>query len=251
MSDLFNIATDMNLPDMANFYGGDIYRDAKPYPHTIIDQFFPEDVLKGVLKEFPEPKDWPEKWGRRDDIYQKKFGSRGSDLFGPQTKNLIDQLNSQPFLDFLGEVTGIKGLMSDPELVGAGLHQIARDGYLAIHADFNKAHHRDRRLNLLVYLNEEWEEGWGGHFEMWNADLTKKERAILPIFNRVVIFNTDETSYHGHPTPLRCPQERARKSIALYYYTRGVRDDKVSDNFRTNYVDTNWKVPEKKKYKFM
>lgn len=246
MSELFNIKTDINLLDIANFYGGNAYREAKPYPHTVIDGLFPPDVLNGVLKEFPDPKDWPAKWGRRDDPYQKKFGSKGTDLFGPCTKNLIDQLNSQPFLDFLTVATGIKGLMADPELVGAGLHQIARDGYLAIHADFNKAHHRDRRLNVLVYLNEEWDESWGGHFELWNQDLTKKEKAVLPVFNRVVIFNTDEKSFHGHPSPLKCPPDRSRKSLALYYYTKGVRDDGVSDKFKFEYVDTNWQTPKKK-----
>lgn len=230
---------------------GESYRSAKPYPHIVMDNFFHESMLNKVLEEFPSVENWPETWGKRSDPYQKKFGSKGRDLIGPVTNGFINTLNSQPFLDILTGLTGIEGLVADEELIGAGLHQIARDGYLAIHADFNKAHHRDRRLNLLVYLNEDWDESWGGHFELWNQELTKKERAILPIYNRVVVFNTDEKSFHGHPQPLRCPPERSRKSIALYYYTRGVRNDSVSDKFKFEYVDTNWQVPEKKKFKMM
>lgn len=241
MKSPFEIA-DLNLDPLAAFNN---YQSAQPYPHAIFDDFFPSDVLRMVVEEFPSPQNWPESWGKRTDEYQKKFGSRGRDLIGPHTINLIDQLNSAPFLAFLNHLTGIKDLVADHELAGAGLHQIARDGYLAIHADFNKAHHRDRRLNLLVYLNKDWQDEWGGHFEMWNADLTRRVQSVLPIFNRVVIFNTDETSYHGHPQPLRCPPERSRKSIALYYYTRGVRNDRVSEHFKSQYVDTNWKTPKR------
>lgn len=250
MSEQFNIAEAVDLESLVNL-NREAYQNAKPYPHIVMDGVFPDWALEKVLEEFPSPQDWPESWGRRNDVYQNKFGSRGRDLIGPFTNAFIDALNSQPFLDFLSGLTGIPGLVADHELIGAGLHQIARDGYLAIHADFNKAHHRDRRLNLLVYLNEDWDEAWGGHFELWNQDLTKKEKAVLPVYNRMVIFNTDEKSYHGHPQPLRCPVDRSRKSIALYYYTRGIRNDKVSDKFKFEYVDTNWKVPEKKKLKLM
>src|SRR3546814_13364087 len=52
-------------------------------------------------------------------------------------------------------------------------------------------------------------------------------RAVAPVFNRCVVFNTDSDSYHGHPDPLTCPEDRSRRSIALYYYTAspGIRDE--------------------------
>src|SRR5262249_39051246 len=105
--------------------------------------------------------------------------------------------------------------------VGGGLHQIEKGGFLKIHADFN--YHDKlklyRRLNLLVYLNKDWSEDYGGHFELWDTEMTKCEQRVLPVFNRCVVFTTTDTSFHGNPVPLTCPEGRTRKSIALYYYT--------------------------------
>jgi hypothetical protein len=94
---------------------------------------------------------------------------------------------------------------------------------LKIHADFNK-HPKtklDRRINILIYLNKEWKEEYGGHFELWNKDMTSCERKIKPDFNTLAIFSTSDFSYHGHPNPLLCPETMSRKSIALYYYSNG------------------------------
>jgi Rps23 Pro-64 3,4-dihydroxylase Tpa1-like proline 4-hydroxylase len=90
-----------------------------------------------------------------------------------------------------------------------------------VHADFNLYPRLNiwRRLNFLLYLNEQWDESWGGELELWNRTGKQKVRAIQPLFNRVVIFDTSNFSYHGHPHPLMCPPDRSRKSIALYYYT--------------------------------
>ncbi|HWB62556.1 MAG TPA: 2OG-Fe(II) oxygenase, partial [Chitinophagales bacterium] len=118
---------------------------------------------------------------------------------------------------------GIKNLVPDPVFEGGGLHQIKPGGYLKVHADFNK--HRgtglDRRLNVLIYLNENWDESYGGHFELWDKEMKNCEVKILPLFNRMAMFNTTDFSYHGHPNPLTCPPDRSRRSIALYYYSNG------------------------------
>ena len=123
----------------------------------------------------------------------------------------------------MSELTGIEDLLGDPYYEGGGCHQIKRGGFLKVHADFNK-HKRtglDRRLNVLVYLNKDWKEEYGGHFELWNADMTKGEKKILPLFNRMAMFSTTDFSYHGHPDKLNCPEDRSRRSLALYYYTNG------------------------------
>ncbi|MHB1424845.1 MAG: 2OG-Fe(II) oxygenase [Gemmataceae bacterium] len=97
-----------------------------------------------------------------------------------------------------------------------------RGGFLNIHADFTAhPHHRlwRRRVNVLLYLNENWPEEYGGHLEFWTKDMQRCFEKILPLFNRCVIFNADKDSFHGHPHPLACPSETTRKSIALYYYS--------------------------------
>jgi Rps23 Pro-64 3,4-dihydroxylase Tpa1-like proline 4-hydroxylase len=101
------------------------------------------------------------------------------------------------------------------------MHQIARGGFLKVHIDFNwyPRLKLERRLNVLIYLNENWKEEYGGYFELWNKDMTKSEVKILPVFNRMAMFTTGEESYHGHPDVLTCPEGMTRKSLALYYYT--------------------------------
>ncbi len=91
----------------------------------------------------------------------------------------------------------------------------------------------DRRLNLLIYLNKDWKEDYGGYFEMWNTEMTRCEKKVLPIFNRCVIFSTTDFSYHGHPEPLTCPEGWTRKSLALYYYSNGRPAEEISGDHST------------------
>lgn len=139
------------------------------------------------------------------------------------TRHFLYALNSSYFLRFLEQLTGIESLIGDPHFEGGGLHQIVSGGKLAIHADFNKhtSLGLDRRLNMLLYLNKDWKEDYGGYFELWDRNMCRMERRVAPLFNRVVIFTTSEHSYHGHPDPLACPSDMTRKSLALYYYTNG------------------------------
>lgn len=194
---------------------------ASPFPHTVIDGLFPEAMLRSVLGEFPAPRS--EGWERYDDPLQRKLGTRHEDRLGPNTRLLLRELNAAPFVHFLETLTGIEGLVADPWLDGGGLHQIERGGMLKVHVDFNK-HDRlrlDRRLNVLLYLNDDWDESWGGHLELWDTEMRRAERKVAPLFNRMVVFDTTDFANHGHPEPLACPPERQRRSIALYYYSNG------------------------------
>jgi 2OG-Fe(II) oxygenase superfamily len=191
----------------------------------VIDGLFADDVLERVLGEFPTTESVD--WKRYTDVAQHKLeanpGVIDTFAFGPATRQFLFELNAAPFLRFIESLTGIRGLISDPYYWGGGLHQIPSGGLLKIHADFNlhPTLKINRRVNVLVYLNKEWKEEYGGHLELWNREMTGCERRILPIFNRVVVFNTTDFSYHGHPDPIRCPADTPRRSIALYYYTNG------------------------------
>jgi hypothetical protein len=214
------------------------YMGAQPYPHICLDHFWDAGVLSRVAVEFPELGGKGDV--RFDDPNQRKLATRGEYRFGPETRALVHFLNSQPFLEFLSALTGIGGLIPDPYFIGGGFHEIRRGGFLKIHADFNRHPdlQLDRRINVLIYLNADWEEGWGGHFELWDREMTQCVQKFLPVFNRMVIFNTTDVSYHGHPDPLTCPGERSRRSLALYYYTNGrpggeVRaDNRITTQFR-------------------
>lgn len=210
------------------------YRSAQPFPHVVIDDFLPEEDLDLVLEEFLQAQD--EAWRRFDNPREKKLAERRETSFGPFTRHLLAaNLNSSVFLEFLESLTGIEGLIPDPYYEGGGLHQIVPGGFLKVHADFNwhKQLKLDRRLNVIIYLNREWKEEYGGHLELWNRDMTKCERRVLPIFNRCVVFSTTDFSYHGHPEPLTSPEGMTRKSLALYYYSNGRPAEELSDSHST------------------
>jgi hypothetical protein len=204
------------------------YRHAEPFPHVVLDDFLDPTVARQVLGEFP-PID-PSAWINWNHVNERKYGWRDRQHFPATIGQVVDELNSPRFIARLERLTGIAGLLADPSLEGGGLHQSARGGYLNIHADFTGHPHRPtwrRRVNLLVYMNEGWQDEYGGHLEFWSRDVKRCVQRILPVFNRAVIFNTDADSFHGHPEPLACPPHLTRKSLALYYFTAETRPFRV------------------------
>jgi len=204
------------------------YSEAKPFPHIVVDDFLNEEILSDVLDEFPGPE--AVNWGRFHNPSEKKLALRDETQMGHNTRRLFHSLNSSVFVSFLEALTGIEGLIPDPYLWGGGLHQIKKGGFLKVHADFNwySKLRLDRRLNILIYLNRDWKEEYGGHLELWNKEMTRCEKKISPIFNRCVVFTTTDHSFHGHPDPLNCLDNQTRKSLALYYYTNGRPADEAS-----------------------
>src|SRR5437867_1586438 len=200
----------------------DIYINAEPFPHVVLDDLFESEALDTVLREFPAPGDT--QWMRFDNPLEKKLGYyHERSRISSNVRNFLNDMNSFEMLLWLEALTGIDGLIPDPYFGGCGLHQIEPGGFLKVHADFN-VHPKlklDRRLNMLIYLNKEWREEYGGHLELWDRGGREACKRILPIFNSTVIFSTTDTSFHGHPHPLTSPPGVTRKSVSLYYYTAG------------------------------
>jgi Rps23 Pro-64 3,4-dihydroxylase Tpa1-like proline 4-hydroxylase len=205
------------------------YGRAQPYPHIVIDDFFDDWILDTILAEFPNPNE--KVWDRHDIPEEIKLQTKHERFIPLFTRQFLYALNSASFLKFLEELTGIEKLVGDPQFEGGGLHQIPAGGKLAIHADFSKQSYYglDRRLNLLVYLNKNWKEEYGGDFELWDHDMKRMITKVAPLFNRIVIFSTSRFSFHGHPNPLTCPPNVTRKSLALYYYTVGDAAKEATD----------------------
>jgi Rps23 Pro-64 3,4-dihydroxylase Tpa1-like proline 4-hydroxylase len=194
----------------------DFYKDADPFPHTIIDVVADSHKLNDVVNNFPTGG-----WWNYDNHFEKKEAQDKIERLQKPVRELLCELNSGPFITFLEQLSGVGGLLPDPLFRGAGCHQIRRGGKLSIHADFNwhpklKVY---RRVNVLLYLNKDWDRSWGGNLELWKRDMSQPVWEIEPFFNRMVIFNSDDTSFHGHPEPLMCPDHITRKSLAIYYYT--------------------------------
>ncbi len=226
----------------------DIYSHAKPFPHVVIDNFLPESVLENILSEFPPPD--AINWKKYDKAFEKKLGSTSELQMGEATRFLLYQLNSSIFIDFLEKLTGLEGLIPDPYFEGGGLHQIEKGGFLKVHVDFNR-HKKlplDRRINIIIYLNKDWQEEYGGYLELWNNNLTGCEKKVLPIFNRCLIFNTNDFTYHGHPEPLTCPEGLTRKSLALYYFSNGRPPEELKrdDHRSVFYTETGQEYQDEK-----
>lgn len=222
----------------------DAYRGAEPFPHIVLDELFENEELEKVLAEFPAP--GQTNWIRFNNPTEKKLGfHHQTSAIAEPVRRFLDRMNSWEMLQFLEELTGIQGLIPDPYFGGGGIHQIEPGGFLKVHADFN-VHPKlrlDRRLNLLIYLNRDWREEYGGHLELWDEEMKSPVRSILPVFNRTVVFSTTDTSFHGHPRPLNCPAGMTRKSVSLYYYTSGRPEEERSaahDTLFQKRDETDW-----------
>jgi hypothetical protein len=202
------------------------YRFAKPFPHLILDGLFDPNALRAILDEWPCQDSTIE--AHNDGTFvRNKLGTSWRTPFGRVTAALFKEMAGPLVLQALQEVTGMWGLMGDPYMFGGGLHATSTGGTLAVHADFNKhpIFKLDRRLNLLIYLNYGWTDDNGGWLELWEGDMSRCARRVLPVFNRTVIFSTNSTSYHGQPHPIIGPPDLWRRSIALYYYSNGRADE--------------------------
>lgn len=231
-----------HLQKLAEQYRED-FVNAQPFRSVVIDNFLPDEIAMELVREFPGPNDIP--WERGDEGAMRnnvrnlhKLGHSQEKDFGPLTRHVMLQFYSSTFLKFIGTLTGQYGLVMDPNYRGGGLHSTGPGGKLMVHAD--KSRHPNKRLdqiiNLIYFLNPDWQEEWGGHLELWNKDLTECKRRILPVFNRMVIFQSGTNTFHGHPHPLACPENRRRNSFALYYY---MIDRPVSQDYEgfRGYVD--------------
>lgn len=226
------------------------YNQAQPFPHIVIDNFLPPSILNGIIDDFRNHNDWGWDNSQYSQQHQvKKFFSpwneNGSNTLPINTKLILNYLNSPETISMLEKLTGINGLIADQTLLGGGMHKIDSGGKLSIHADSRKhaVTGNYRRINLLVYLNKNWNSEWGGSLQLWNNDMTTMVQDIQPFFNRVVIFNTGGDTYHGHPHDLNTPEGVSRISLALYYYTK-----ENPDTDENNVTSAVWKdVPSETK----
>lgn len=194
---------------------------AKPFPNVCIDNFLDKAFAEDVHEAFPSFEE-AARVGRTFQAVNERGKVQVTDArtFASPLARLNEALAAPEFLDVLSYAFGIPNLVADAELVGGGIHQTGPRGHLDVHVDFNfiKGRGLYRRLNILVYFNKDWQPEWGGNVELWDRDVKTCVHSFEPIFNRCVIFETSDVSFHG-VTAVRCPEGRARRSFAAYYYT--------------------------------
>lgn len=193
------------------------YAKAKPWPHIVVNDAFPEWLLDMVAAECAALEETRLIKTDTDRLVKQEV----SEGLGAATQGLLDLLDSARFRDFVSTITGVSDLLSDPTHKFAGVHRTPPGGFTKIHRDF-EVHPTTRlfhRVNLLIYLNRDCPEAYGGSLELWPADMSVLGRRIFPRFNTMVLWETHGATLHGLPDPVTCPPGRMRLSVASYYYT--------------------------------
>lgn len=217
------------------------FRSNPPFPHVVFDGLLEPALCQALDREFP---------GYDAASARNELGVAGGKAvfprvteLGPSFRQFDQMIQSPEFLEWLGRVTGIAGLEYDPDYVGGGAHLNLNGQELDIHVDFN--YHprtkRHRRLNLILFLNERWEESWGGCLELHRNPKQREENVVArvtPAANRCVIFETSESSWHGFEL-IAMPEEYAhlgRRSLAVYFYTKDRPAEEMAAPHGTFYV---------------
>ena len=193
------------------------FATAKPYKHLVLDNFLRPEIAENLFQNFPKTTELRKHYKGLNE--NKSEGSSFEQYHGDFT-TVLQTISSPEFLAWLEEVTGIDDLSIPADHRGAGVHQGKNGSFLDVHVDFSvhPTLHLHRRLNLLIYLNKGWQDTYGGALELWNADMTHLDKTVLPTFNRAVIFETTDTSWHGYDK-ISVPEGTTRKSIYSYYYS--------------------------------
>ena len=210
------------------------FANASPFPHLVIDNFFDADKAEQLLADFPafDPENAKNEFGK----VGRKATIADIRKISPFYAQVYDYIASQEFLDFVAEATGIRDLVHDEQMFGGGTHENLERQDLDPHVDFNyiedsKLH---RRLNLLLYLNQEWDVSWGGCLEIHSNPRRPKEnqiKVIPPLFNRCVIFETSEHSWHGFER-IQLPEGKkhlSRKMLSIYLSLSGHTRDRPAE----------------------
>lgn len=209
------------------------YANADPFPHIVLDGVLRPEVFARAAAEFPGIDD--DFWKGYLHINETKYANNEPGTWGPTLRDVAQSLVSADFVAFLSQLTGIDELIPDWSMDGGGLHQTLRGGHLNIHADFTSHHEHEnwsRRVNILLYLNEQWREEWGGALELWPPDMSECRQKVAPAGNRMLVFTTGADTFHGHPDGLTCPPDVARRSLALYYFTQDAHAVRRSTNYQ-------------------
>ena len=200
------------------------YGDEGPFDHCVIDNFFKEEIAEALEKEFPDYRS--DIWHKYDNPLEIKKVCNNWNVFPAITYKVFNFLNSDEFLKTLRRHIFKKTpLFSDIGLNGGGWHIHPKGGKLNSHLDYS-IHPKlgmKRKLNLIVYLNKGWKSNWEGNLGFWSNESSKKPgkliKEIEPLFNRAILFDTTQNSWHGLSSSLKCPKNKFRKSLSVYYLT--------------------------------
>lgn len=210
--------------------------NAEPFENIVIDNFLNEDYAKELINYFPNNYD---DWYIYENPIEVKYAYDNVEELPLVIKNYFYILSSNQIIEIFRKLTNIENLEYDEYLHGAGLHCHPKFGRLNIHLDYEKHPYsgKERRINIIFFLNREWKPEWNGSNELWDKNVTECVKKTEIKFNRAIIFKTNDISYHGVPDKIMCPEGIYRKTLA-YYYVSPLNSIKKEDEYRkkANYV---------------
>jgi len=197
------------------------YKNGEPFENIVIPLFFEEEIANKIEDNFPLPTKENKDWNYYHNPMEHKYSLNKFDNY-PYIKEVIEYLQTEECIKYISEITGIEDLEIDPYLHGAGLHAYPNKGKLDIHLDYNihPITKKERRVNLIIYFNKDWKEEYGGKLKLYDNNLNEVKTKEYSLWNTAVIFRTSDISYHGLPEPIECPNDKYRKSIAIYYVSK-------------------------------
>ena len=205
---------------------GQEFLNGEPFNHIVIDNFFKADVAEAILQEFPDYDDdavWKGDW---NNAVEHKRLHNDWDKFGMVTYQAFSYLLSADWISKLSQIVGRDDLVNDFGLHGGGIHAHTRDGHLNVHMDYS-VHPKmklRRNYNIIIYMTPDWSISWGGGLGLWSHDPATEQpkeciKTVDNVYNRAVLFDTTQNSWHGLPDKLTCPENTVRRSLAAYYLT--------------------------------
>ena len=211
------------------------FNSAEPCRHLVIDNFLDEHIADDLYNNFPAIDTLNVK---RKSLNENKAEDYHFERWHPSFTEVRSSVNSEEFYTWMRRVTGVDGLVTTRDSLGSGVHQGANGSYVDVHIDVNLNPEAGlwRRVNLLIYLNKNWKDEYGGHLEIWDKEMKVMHHRIAPNHNRAVIFYTDENSPHGY-SKINVPEGETRKSFYTYFYTEIGEGFKYSDSRFVNRPD--------------
>lgn len=203
----------------------EMWTNAEPFRHVVIDNFFDNETSLKLASDFPNVTTDKGVFYNNPLEIKKAIGDWNQ--FPKTTYSVFQYMCSEPFLKQIRIITGINDLEADYGLHGGGFHMHPTGGKLNMHKDYS-IHPKlglERRVNIIIYMTPDWQEEWGGGLELWSHDEERnlpKElvKKVYNKFNRAVIFDTTQNSWHGLPHPIQCPENVSRNSLAIYYLSK-------------------------------
>lgn len=220
-----------------------VYRSHPSYSKLEIKNFLPIDVVQSMSAELDQiPLESCKKFTRKDSCMYEYNNLDDT----PIQDEVVHALHSSTFLKWLQAVTDTVDLIPDPHLIGAGYSKAYTGDSLKIHTDFNwnnqlRLH---RRLSVIIYLNEEWNESWGGNLDFYDTDRENVLSRVIPRAGNMVVWSYNNLAYHGYPEPMTNPKGTCRKNLRLFYYVSNASHNNIVQPHRSLYwFDEKEKAP--------